>query len=421
MSTLLAVAVTALALGLPLGFTALRLVQDVTQQELDDSAQRIAAAVDDQLSASKSVDIRSIQQLAVPHDGRITVTYPGTGELTYGDDPGPSGLRSTVPIVRNGHVTLAVPADPLRAKQFQVALLVVLLAVASVGIGTVVATVTARRLAKPLRYVADRAARLGAGDFRIDPRRHGIPELDRVSHTLDASTMAVAELLQRERDLVGDVSHQLRSRLTALQLRLEPLAEHEDPPTAKEAQAAFEQAERLAEVLDELLAAARAAREVDAEPVDLSEELPAIAAEWREPLKADGRLLKLQVPDGLLARATRTRLREAIGVLLDNALRHGEGVVTLSAHVGDRMAIVEVNDDGPGVPQELVGHVFERGVSGVGSTGLGLALAMALVEADGGRLKLASTKPATFSIFLRRPREGDLPATLWRAEPWQPR
>ena len=117
----------------------------------------------------------------------------------------------------------------LRTEQVQVTLVVVLLIVLSVGTGAVVATVTARRLAEPLRDVADRAARLGAGDFRRTPDRHGIPELDRVSDVLDTSAGALAELVQRERNLVGDVSHQLRSRLTALQLRLDELTTHPDP------------------------------------------------------------------------------------------------------------------------------------------------------------------------------------------------
>src|SRR5690606_10100497 len=202
------------------------------------------------------------------------------------------------------------------------------------GIGMVVALVTARRLADPLRHVADRAARLGAGDFRADPKRHGVPELDRVADALDASGTALSQLVQRERELVGDVSHQLRSRLTALQLRLEALAQSDDSEVSEEASAALDQAERLGGVLDDLLAAATAARARDAEPVDISELLSDVAGEWREPLRAEGRTLRQRVAPGLLARATPARLREAIGGLLDNALRHGKGTVTLAARGG---------------------------------------------------------------------------------------
>jgi len=116
---------------------------------------------------------------------------------------------------------LAVDAGPMHTRQAQVAALVALVVVATVGIGTLVAIVTARRLASPLRHLGDRASRLGAGDFRLDRARYDVRELDLVAEALDTSATALAQLVQRERELVGDVSHQLRSRLTALQLRLE--------------------------------------------------------------------------------------------------------------------------------------------------------------------------------------------------------
>jgi signal transduction histidine kinase len=277
-----------------------------------------------------------------------------------------------------------------------------------VGTGAVVSSVTARRLAEPLSDVADRAARLGAGDFRSAPDRHGIPELDRVSDVLDTSASALAELVQRERSLVGDVSHQLRSRLTALQLRLDELATHPDPSARREALAALEQAERLAGVLDELLEAARAARAAGAELQNLRDGLAVVADEWRPTLRAAGRPFRFRVPDGLLARVTPTRIKEAVGALVENAIQHGMGTVTLSARATENSLLIEVADSGPGVPEELVPHVFDRGVSVGSSTGLGLALARALVEADGGRLELSRARPPIFTIFLPIARADDV-------------
>ena len=141
---------------------------------------------------------------------------------------------------------------------------------------------------------------------------------------------------------------------------------------------------------------------------DLREGLTAVAEEWRPALKAAGRSLKLRVPDGLLARVTPTRIREAVGALVDNAIQHGGGTVTLSARVAESSILVEVADSGAGVPEELVPHVFDRGVSVGSSTGLGLALARALVEADGGRLELSRARPAMFTIFLPAARADDV-------------
>jgi signal transduction histidine kinase len=417
LAILLAVAVTACALGIPLGYTALQVVEQVTREDLKARVQRIGLELDDDLANNRQIDIEGVSLLVPQPNGRLVVRVPGRPAQTFGPDPGDDALAEQIGILQDGTVELEVPAAPTRARQTQVAGLVVLVIVITIAIASGVAIVTARRLAKPLGHVANRAGRLGAGDFRPDPQRYGVAELDSVAEALDTSAGALAELVQRERELVGDVSHQLRSRLTALQLRLEALTMTAgDEESRTDAVAALEQAERLGDVLDELLAAAREARAVDAEPLDLAAELPAIAGEWRELLRAKGRALRVRVQDRPLARATRARLREAIGVLLDNALRHGAGTVSVSVRGGDATVAIEVTDSGAGVPDELVAHIFDRGVSSVGSTGVGLALARALVDSDGGRLELSTARPATFTIFLPVPRADEVRGVRWPTE-----
>ncbi|QGK71320.1 HAMP domain-containing protein [Allosaccharopolyspora coralli] len=414
-ATLLVVAVTAVVLGLPLGFSALTLVEDITRGDLSTRAQQIATRLDEQVATNQPLDLTAVR-VAVPAGARLIVrTQQET--RSFGADPGESPLVETVSMVHSGSVTLAAPSSPVRTQQVQVGGAVVLLVVLSGATGMVVAGVTARRLADPLRHVAARAARLGAGDFRPDQRRHQVPELDRVSDALDASGAALSHLVQRERELVGDVSHQLRSRLTALHLRLDALATTDDPEMSEEASAALEQAERLSSVLDELLAAATAARAQHSEPLDVTAELTSVGDEWRDVVRAEGRSLRLRVPEGLLARATPTRLREAIGVLLDNAVRHGEGPIVLTARHGAGTVVVDVSDSGSGVPDPLVPYVFERGFSAGGSTGVGLALARALVEADGGRLELSSARPALFEVYLREARADDVLGVPWKIDP----
>jgi len=417
LAILLAVTVTGAALGIPLGVTAWQFVESLTREHLAVDARNLAAILDNQIANGEQIDLDQIAA-GVPPDGLLTVRVPGFPEKRYGSDPGTDVVAEQVPIAKQGTVELAIPAGPMHTTQTQMTLVVLMLVFLSVGTGTVVATVTARRLAKPLRHVAERAAKLGGGDFRPDPSRYGVGELDMVAEALDSSGTALAQLVQRERQLVGDVSHQLRSRLTALQLRLEPLTMHPDPEVVDESKAAQEQADRLADALDELLAAARAASEEGAEPVDLPSMLPEFSEEWRQLLRSEGRNLRIRVAEGLRVRATPGRLREVIGVLLDNALRHGAGTVTVAARRGDveGTMVVEVSDTGSGVADELAPHVFERGFSGGGSTGVGLALARALVEADGGRLELSSRQPAVFSLFLRVPRPGDVAEVRWPSE-----
>jgi signal transduction histidine kinase len=407
-STLLVVTITALVLGVPLAITTWRLMEDFTRADLLDRLEQVATRLDGPGSFD-TVDQDALT-LAVPSRGRLTLEEAGRPVQVLGVDVGSDPITETLPVWPGAVITLAEPREVLRTEQLQVTLIVLLLVVLSVGTGAVVATVTARRLAEPLRDVADRAARLGAGDFRSAPHRHGIPELDRVSDVLDTSAGALAELVQRERNLVGDVSHQMRSRLTALQLRLDELTTHPDPSVGKEALAALEQAERLSGVLDELLQAARAARAAGAEPTDLRDTLSGIVEEWQPRLRASGRSLKVRVPERLLARVTPARIREAVGALLENAARHGAGTVTLAARATEHGLQVEVGDTGTGVPEELIPHVFDRGVSVGSSTGLGLALARALVEADGGRLELSRARPPVFTIFLPAARADDVVA-----------
>jgi len=417
----MAVTVTACALGIPLGFSATAVVESLTTEQLSARASQIAATLDNEVANGHDLDVEQVK-LGVPEGGYLLVTLPDSREtLTFGTPIKGETVSAEVPIVQHGTVHLSIDAGPMRTTQTQVALLVVLVVIAAIGGGTAVATVTARRLARPLRHVADRASRLGAGDFRLDRTRYDVAELDSVAEALDASATALAQLVQRERELVGDVSHQLRSRLTSLQLRIEELTVVPDEEVAKEAQAALEQAERLADVLDELMAAAREARSAGAVPVDLAAELPGIAEEWRAPLRAAGRSLKVRIEAGLYAKVSPGRLREVIGVLLDNALRHGSGTVTVAgrsgvAASGGETVVIEVADMGAGVPDELAEHVFERGVSGGGSTGLGLALARALIDSDGGRLELSVKRPATFTVFLPVPRAGDVQGVRWPAE-----
>ena len=122
----------------------------------------------------------------MPSGGRLTLEEDGRAVQVLGVDVGSNPIAETLPVWPGASITLAEPRTVLRTEQVQVTLVVVLLIVLSVGTGAVVATVTARRLAEPLRDVADRAARLGAGDFRRTPRpaRHprARPRLRRPRH-----------------------------------------------------------------------------------------------------------------------------------------------------------------------------------------------------------------------------------------------
>jgi signal transduction histidine kinase len=161
--------------------------------------------------------------------------------------------------------------------------------------------------------------------------------------------------------------------------------------------------------MDELVRASRDENDADRDPVSVVQELRAVVAEWRHPFAEAGRQLILSGDPTLRAPVTGSRLRESLAVLVDNALMYGAGDCTVSVRTvyggPDRepLVAVEVADQGVGVSDELAPHIFDRGFSGAGSTGVGLALARALIEADGGRLELQRRRPALFAIFLGKP------------------
>lgn len=410
---------TTVILGVPLTYTAWLWVEDITRNDLRSRLELISTEVIVQESDSGVVrgglDLRTVQPL-VPEGGRLTVVYPAPGDnaakVEVGaatvDDP----LVESLSMGTEGSLRLEVPAIPMKARQRQAVAGVALAVALSLGAAITVAIVTARRVADPIRDVAARAARLAMGDFRPDPRRHGIAELDRVSDVLDSATVEIAGRLQREHALVADVSHQLRSRLTAVRLRLDELSAHTDPEVVHEAEEAMAQVDRLTEAIDDLVRASRDEDATDRDPVPVMDELRGIVTEWSHPFYEAGRTLTLTGDESLRAPITGSRLREAITVLVDNALMHGGGPCTVSVRTvrpgRDRepLVCVQVADEGEGVSDELAPHIFDRGFSGAGSTGVGLALARALIEADGGRLELQRRRPALFAVFLGKPLAG---------------
>jgi signal transduction histidine kinase len=100
---------------------------------------------------------------------------------------------------------------------------------------------------------------------------------------------------------------------------------------------------------------------------------------------------------------------QVLATLIENGLMHGSGTVTLHTRITGTQAVIEVTDEGHGVAPELGARVFERTVSGRNSTGIGLAVARDLAEADGGRLELLQQRPPVFALFLGRDRESPGP------------
>jgi signal transduction histidine kinase len=275
----------------------------------------------------------------------------------------------------------------------------------AVAVGVALASVLARRAARPVEELAEAAGRLGTGDPRPVGRRYGVPEIDQVANGLDAAARRVTHLLTADRELAIDASHQLRTPLTALSMRLEEMVAAADDPEVvrEEATAALAQAERLADVVSQLLSPARRVGAASAARGGIDNVVAQQITEWAPAFRRAGRKMLLTGDSGLEAYFTPGGLAQVIATLLDNALMHGAGTVTIRRSQSARSAVIEVEDEGNGVPAELVSRIFERSVSGrPEGTGLGLSLARTMAAADGGRIVLARRKPPVFAVFLPR-------------------
>ncbi|MDN5794448.1 MAG: HAMP domain-containing histidine kinase [Intrasporangium sp.] len=271
------------------------------------------------------------------------------------------------------------------------------------GAGTLVTLPLRRDITAASADLVELSHRLAAGQARLRPLRTGIVELDTVSEVIARRAHDMARSLAEERDFASDASHQLRTPLTALLMRLEEISETHEPDVAREeAMIAIAQVERLTRVVDDLLGRNRAGNGGRPPAVSLDSVIAALQREWQPAFEQARRSVHVHGERGLLVRMTPVALSQVLSTLLENSLMHGRGTVEVQARRSGPSVIVEVSDQGDGVPPTMAPHIFERSVSTgtSGSTGLGLALARDLAEANGGRLDLVQAQPPRFAIFL---------------------
>ncbi len=263
----------------------------------------------------------------------------------------------------------------------------------------------ARRLSRPAEDLARAADRIGSGDARPVGRRYGLLELDRIAEGLDSAVQRVADFISAEQDFAVDASHQLRTPLTALSMRLEEMVAAADDPLVvrEEGAAALAQTDRLAQVVGQLLGRARRSSSGAPALSCINDIIAQQVTEWEPAFRNAGRKLEVLGDAGLRAYVSVGGVSQVIATLLDNALVHGGGTVSIRTSQTPRSVVIEVKDEGKGVPPDLVHRIFERSVSGAGGTGLGLALAKSVAASDGGQLVLVRPRPATFAVIFPQP------------------
>jgi signal transduction histidine kinase len=405
-STLAVVLVTVALFSVPLALVEKRSIEGAARDAVKTEALHMIGVIENRYAAKEPIDQAALVGLNDSGSGRYAVVHlPGVGVpiVLGGQSVGTDPITATETGPHGETVLVQESSGPVDNSVLRMLLLLIGVAALTVAAAMALAGWQAKRITRPLVELAETAERLGSGDPRPRQRRYGMAELDRVAEVLDQSAERIGRMLTAERRLAADASHQLRTPLTALSMRLEEIVETDDLDTVKEEAAiALGQVERLTDVVQRLLTNSRESRNAAAVAFDVDEVIKQQAEEWRPALRRYGRKLYIEGPPGLWAVGTPGAVAQVIAALIENSLMHGDGNVTIRTRVRDTRVVIEVQDEGAGVPDELGARVFERAVSGHNSTGIGLAVARDLAEADGGRLELLSQRPPVFALFMAR-------------------
>lgn len=344
----------------------------------------------------------------------------GTGPTRADDATQQALLNRVIETESQGYRVVAVPVSAdeqvvgvIRAQQPTadsasrtrgLLLVIVALAALVLAIGAGVGFVLANRLTRPVRRLRDAAVDLGNGDFTISVPTSSIPELDQAAVALTATAGRLDELVARERSFSTDASHQLRTPLTGLRASIE--TELEFPRSDRRAvlNEALLDLDRLERTITEILTLSRSAATTTAS-FSLHATLVEAETVWRRRLADVGRTLSVdssaQAPP---VRGNAGSVRQSLDVLLDNALRHGQGQVSLSVAVAADSVTIVISDEGPGFVDEQPPGEGSAAATRTGH-GLGLPLAQRLIESVSGRLVIRRAGPRPqVALVLQRAR-----------------
>jgi signal transduction histidine kinase len=263
---------------------------------------------------------------------------------------------------------------------------------------------------RPVDAMRRRAAVLSASTpgGRLPVPRNS-DELARLGTTLNGLLARLEEALARERRFVADASHELMTPLALLQTELELASGRPPEELPGVVRSAGDETKALTRLARDLLVLARSdsgqlpveRASIDVEALFRRVASRSVAADAGTPS------IDIDVPEGMVIEADHHRLEQALGNLVDNALRHGGGDVNLSARAEDGTVELHVTDEGPGIPEAFLGQAFERFSRADGAhrqgAGLGLAIAMTIAEAHGGTANAANRPGGGTDVWLSLP------------------
>jgi two-component system, OmpR family, sensor kinase len=334
----------------------------------------------------------------------IQAALRGEGEQISrrSDTLGAEILATAVPVIDRGRTTGAVRITQSVAAVNHAVRTSILDLIALGGVvlalGLAAGALIARRIAQPIHRLDEAARRVAAGDLDTAVTVEGSSEQRSLGRAFNEMTQRIKRLLRSQQDFVADASHQLRTPLTGLRLRLENLADRfrGEAATATELDAAMAEIDRLSQIVEELLILSRAGEhELPGERVDLADVAARAEQRWREAARERGIGLEAPPADAPTpAWCAPADLDRAVDALVENALRYSPrgGTVTIAVKPGR----VDVLDEGSGLEpgeERVVFERFHRGSAGrhePSGTGLGLPIALELTRQWDGSVSLAN-------------------------------
>lgn len=381
------------------------LVTQAENRKVERSVVLIAALVNEREAQQEAVDrdfLRSLLNQAehVEYrrpDGRVVAA----SDDRYRRDSGADDIVHSAPVRAGGAVTMRRSGELVDQRIADNLLSLVLLGIGLVVFASLIGYLAARVLSRPFRELAGTAVALGRGRFDVEVPRYRIPEADTIGRALAQSAAELQDLLRREREFAANVSHQLRTPITAMRLELEDLTlRRETPrPVVEQLNRSLRELDRLNDTVAHLLELARGHRVGVSTDVDVAELAEEAVRRWRPLAAAAGREVIHQSRAPAAVHVAPGLVEQVLDVLVENAIRHGEGLVSVDVTDGGDHVRLRVRDEGRA---SLAADVFERHVNHKKSSGMGIGLAVATEVADalGGRLSLDGGPVTSFTLTL---------------------
>ncbi len=322
----------------------------------------------------------------------VLQTQDPTSQIRHSETLGQDILVAAAPIIDEskffGAVRISRGMGGVQNQVHRIILGLGVIGLAALAAGLIIAFAMAGSFSRPLTKLAAVAKRLGQGDLSARAETdESVTEIAQLATSFDDMADRLEATVKAQREFVANASHQLRTPLTGMKLRIESAMADAPEETRRQLEAADTEVDRLAGIVDRLLVMARRIEEGGLSEIDLDDAVARAVARWGERASREGVTISAKGKGGR-ALGVSADLDQVLDNLIDNAVSYAPGPIVVEAGQANGSVFVAVQDRGPGIApeeRERVTERFYRGTSAPhGGSGLGLAIVRELAEKWGG-------------------------------------